>query len=301
VLVWQRDGDIVKADENGSNLSTLYDQGTGAHPSICSLASKVVFDVGSEDVVVVGPTGQGLSTLNSVDASDPDCGQDGLDEYSGTDFIAFKSDENDADGDIHTMNMLGGSEAVEVDTTAPETDPAWCRQRGIAFAREANIPHEEDDGFRIFIWNTEFEEEDQVTPDDPPVGQQDVAPDHRFPACSQDSTWLAYERTVSNGGSVFQTNVWRKNLDTSDPPEDMTGCQTELVGIGYYEVGSPTWSPGGRYILFRSDRGGSNYYYDIGKLPVPQEGDACYEPEDVQWITDGPYGSSNTEPDWGEL
>jgi Tol biopolymer transport system component len=140
----------------------------------------------------------------------------------------------------------------------------------------------------------------KLTPADLPVGQQDIAPDHRFPACTADGTWVAYERTVSNGGSVFQTNVWRKNLGTSDPPEDMTGCQSELIGIGYYEVGSPVFSPGGRYFLFRSDRGGTSYDYDIGKLPIPQSGPVCHEPDDVQWLT-GPAGYSDTEPDWGEL
>ncbi len=252
-----RDGSaqIYLMNTDGSGQTRLtYDSSNDDYPRWSPSGVKILFQsdrdnpsTGYMDIYVMNSDGSGVTRL-TTDAND-----DSMATWSlGGTKIVFQSMRNGVNYQVYSMNADGSNQVNLTNTSSSDGEPSWSPDGSkIVFASDRDHT-----GFdSVYVMNSDGANQQRITfssgnvEDTQPMWSQDGS---RIAFVStRDSTVETWQETDDDGNLITRTRlninkeVYVMNADGSG----QTRLTTELANDD-----SPSWSPDGSKIVFRSDR-----------------------------------------------
>jgi YD repeat-containing protein len=255
VFTSNRDGraQLYSMDASGGSLFQLTNNGANDdHPRWSPNGTKVLFQsdrdnptTGTYDIYVMNANGTGQTRL-TVDASD-DCNAVWSPDGSK---IVFQSLRNGSYYQIYTMNADGTNQVNITNGVSADSQPSWSSDGSkISFASERD--HVGTSSIYVLNANgaTRLTFSSEPFRDEQPVWSPDGS---RIAFVStRDSVIDTWQETDDNGGILTRSAV-RTNKEVYVMNANGTG-QSRLTNT-LENDDSPSWSPDGTKIVFRSDR-----------------------------------------------
>jgi len=246
---------IYVMNSDGSGVTRLtYSGANDDYPRWSPNGAKILFesdrdhpDTGYMDIYVMNPDGGGVTRL-TTDAND-----DSMASWSGDGSkIVFQSMRNSVNYQVHSMNADGSNQVNLTNTASSDGEPSWSPDGSkITFASDRDHA-----GFdSVYVMNSNGTNQHRITFSSDTV-------DDTQPVWSRDGNKIAF---VSTRDSTTET--WQ---ETDDDSNYITKSRVHINKEVYVMNGdgsgqlrltsdlsnddSPSWSPDGSKIVFRSDR-----------------------------------------------
>lgn len=318
-IPFQKGGDIwiINDDSTGlNNLSAVEFDPLGefseGQPSACG--NRIVFasdkeDLGGADIWIINRNGTGAVNLTpgtEGTETKPHCGMLSLGGNGLVVFVSTMATDDGSETELYTVPTSGFLNIVRLtNNTVKDDDPTWCGGSKIAFIRKMGTgtsPSADE----VLIMNQDGSEPYRLTCDE----WHTAAPScYRKQDGSLHVAFAAGDNFVEGLDDPQPADIYRIAVcDACPGHEQIGGCEVpyccfdqvsgRLTTNVLAEDTAPSWSPGGDFITFASDRVGpldGNVDYEIYKIDAV-DGEEVF----LQQLTVN-HPEDDEEPYWSEM